>query len=84
MDLLLKYWWALAALIVAVAALFGLRAWRERRQSSFDDSLGHLNSSSDPPSPGERDSTFDTQPLVPLRAESMLVEESGSHAQAAT
>jgi pilus assembly protein FimV len=79
MDTLLKYWWVLAALIVAGAALFGLRAWRERRQSSFDDSLGHLNSSSESTLTGERESAFDTQPLIPLRAESMLVEESGSH-----
>ncbi|HEY6455075.1 MAG TPA: FimV/HubP family polar landmark protein [Steroidobacteraceae bacterium] len=79
MDVLRKYWWVLAALIVAGAALFGLRAWRERRQSSFDDSLGHLNSSADSTLPGQRESAFDTQPVVPLRAESMLVEESGSH-----
>ena len=78
-DMLLKYWWALAALVVAGAALFGLRAWRERRQSSFDDSLGHLNSSHDSTMTGERESAFDTQPLKPLRDESMLVEESGSH-----
>jgi pilus assembly protein FimV len=78
-DMVLKYWWALAALIVAGAALFGLRAWRERRQSSFDDSLGHLNSSHDSTMTGERESAFDTQPLKPLRDESMLVEESGSH-----
>ena len=74
---LAKYWWALAALIIAGAALFGLRAWRERRQSSFDDSLGNLNSSAD--ATGERESAFDTQPLRPLRDEAMLVEESGSH-----
>ncbi|HEY4338586.1 MAG TPA: FimV/HubP family polar landmark protein, partial [Steroidobacteraceae bacterium] len=79
LDILLKYWWALAALIVAGAALIGLRAWRERRQSSFDDSLGNLNSSHDSTLPGERESAFDTQPLKPLRDESMLVEESGSH-----
>ncbi|HEX3836914.1 MAG TPA: FimV/HubP family polar landmark protein [Steroidobacteraceae bacterium] len=76
-DTLAKYWWALAALIIAGAALFGVRAWRERRQSSFDDSLGNLNSSAD--STGEREATFDTQPLRPLRDEAMLVEESGSH-----
>ena len=79
MDMVLKYWWALAAVILAGAALLGLRAWRERRQSSFDDSLGHLNSSSDSTLTGEHESAFDTQPLIPLRAESMLVEESGSH-----
>jgi pilus assembly protein FimV len=79
MDMLLKYWWALAALIVAIAAWFGLRAWRERRQSSFDDSLGHLNSSPDSGRGGGRGSGFDTQPVVALRPESMVVEESGSH-----
>ncbi len=80
MDLLRQYWWALALLIVAVAGFFGLRSWRERRQSSFDDSLGNLGSHSDTMT-GEREANFDTQPLVPLRAESILVEESGSHAR---
>jgi pilus assembly protein FimV len=78
--LLLQYWWALVALIVAIAAFFGFRAWRERRQSSFDDSLGHLNAGGDTIT-GERKSHFDTQPLMPLRDQSILVEESGSHAK---
>jgi pilus assembly protein FimV len=80
MGLLRQYWWALAALIAVIAAYFGLRAWRERRQSSFDDSLGHLGSRADADT-GEHETSFDTQPLVPLRAESILVEESGSHAK---
>jgi pilus assembly protein FimV len=78
MDLLRQYWWALALLLVAVAGFFGLRAWRERRQSNFDDSLGNLGSHSDTMT-GEHEANFDTQPLVPLRAESILVEESGAH-----
>jgi pilus assembly protein FimV len=80
MGLLRQYWWALAALVAIIAAYLGLRAWRERRQSSFDDSLGHLNASTDSAT-GEHEASFDTQPLVPLRAESILVEESGSHAR---
>jgi pilus assembly protein FimV len=78
LDLLLQYWWALAAVVVAVLGFFGLRAWRERRQASFDDSLVHLNSS-DTATTGERHSGFDTQPLMPLRDQSILVEESGTH-----
>jgi pilus assembly protein FimV len=78
MDLLRQYWWALGLLVLAIAAFLGLRAWRDRRQSSFDDSLGNLGSHSDTMT-GEREANFDTQPLVPLRAESILVEESGAH-----
>ncbi len=77
-DLLRQYWWALAALVVAAAAFFGMRVLRERRQSSFDDSLSHLNANADTIT-GERESMFNTQPLMPLRDESILVEESGSH-----
>jgi pilus assembly protein FimV len=77
LSLVLQYWWALLALVLAIAAFFGLRAWRERRQSSFDDSLGHLSANAD--STGEHESNFDTQPLMPLRDQSILVEESGTH-----
>ncbi|HEY1900632.1 MAG TPA: FimV/HubP family polar landmark protein [Steroidobacteraceae bacterium] len=80
LDLLRQYWWALVALLIAAALFLGLRAWRERRQSSFDDSLGRLNAGSDTIT-GEREASFDTQPLVPLRDESILVEESGTHAK---
>ncbi len=77
-DLLRQYWWALAGLVLAGAAFFGMRVLRARRQSSFDDSLGHLNANADTIT-GERESMFNTQPLMPLRDESILVEESGSH-----
>jgi len=77
LDTVVKYWWALAGLVVLIAAFLGLRSWRERRQSSFDDSLSRLNSHADTRS--GQDATFDTQPLVPLRDESILVEESGTH-----
>ena len=79
-SLLLKFWWVLLALILAAAAFFGLRALRARRQSSFDDSLGHLNAGADTLT-GEREMNFDTQPLMPLRDQSILVEESGTHAK---
>ncbi|MGC1460373.1 MAG: FimV/HubP family polar landmark protein, partial [Steroidobacteraceae bacterium] len=80
MDLVRQWWWVLVGLVALIAAYFGLRAWRDRRQSSFDDSLGNLGSHTDTLT-GEREANFDTQPLIPLRAESMLVEESGSHAK---
>jgi pilus assembly protein FimV len=80
LDTVLQYWWALAALVIAIAAFLGFRSWRERRQSSFDDSLGRLNSHAGTAS-GPHDTAFDTQPLMPLRSESILVEESGTHAQ---
>ena len=80
LDTVLQYWWLLAALVVAIAAFLGFRSWRERRQSSFDDSLSRLNSHADTIT-GQHDATFDTQPLVSLRDESILVEESGTHAK---
>ncbi len=81
-DTLMQYWWALLAVLVAIAAFFGLRAWRERRQASFDDSLGRLNAASDGTITGERPSVFDTQPLVALREDnSIVVEESGAHSR---
>jgi len=79
LDTVLKYWWALAGLVVLIAAFLGLRSWRERRQSSFDDSLSRLNTHTDTVS--GQDASFNTQPLVPLRDESILVEESGTHAK---
>ncbi len=80
MDLLRQYWWALGLLVLALAAFFGLRAWRDRRQTSFDDSLGNLRPHTDTMT-GENEAHFDTQPLKPLRSESILVEESGTHAK---
>jgi pilus assembly protein FimV len=83
LDTLLQYWWVLAGLVVVVLAFFGLRAWRERRQSSFDDSLSHLNSRADTATTGENPSIYDTQPLKALREQSILVEESGRHSKPA-
>ena len=80
LGLVRQYWWALLALVAVIAAFFGLRALRERRQSSFDDSLGHLNAGADAIT-GEHEASFDTQPLMPLRDDSILVEESGTHAR---
>ena len=80
LSLLLHFWWVLLALILAAGAFFGLRVLRERRQSSFDDSLGHLNAGTDTIT-GEHEANFDTQPLMPLRDQSILVEESGTHAK---
>jgi len=80
MGLVRQYWWALLLLVAAVGAFLGLRAWRERRESNFDDSLGRLNAGADAVT-GERQGVFDTQPLMPLRDESILVEESGTHAK---
>lgn len=82
-DLLKDYWWAIALLAVAVAGLFGLKAWRSRRQSEFDDSLGRLAVAG----AASMDHGFaaggDTSPVRPLTAATddgaFLVEESGTH-----
>jgi pilus assembly protein FimV len=82
-DTLKDYWWALALIAVAVAAFFGLRTWRSRRQSEFDDSLGRLAVAG----ADSMDRGFagggDTSPVRPLTAATddgaFLVEETGSH-----
>ena len=74
-DKLKEFWWVGAALIVALLGLLGLRAWRAKQQSDFDDSLGRLATGSD------RDfNTGDTAPVRAIGPEpNFLVEESGTH-----
>jgi pilus assembly protein FimV len=82
-DTLKDYWWAIALLAVALAGFFGMRAWRSRRQSEFDDSLGRLAVAG----ANSMDRGFaaggDTSPVRPLTAATddgaFLVEESGTH-----
>jgi pilus assembly protein FimV len=82
-DTLKDYWWAVALLAVALAGYFGLKAWRSRRQSEFDDSLGRLAVAG----ANSMDRGFaaggDTSPVRPLTAATddgaFLVEESGTH-----
>lgn len=82
-DTLKDYWWAIGLLIVALAGFFGMRAWRSRRQSEFDDSLGRLAVAG----AASMDRGFaaggDTSPVRPLTAATddgaFLVEESGTH-----
>ena len=82
LDILKDYGWAIALLVIAVAAYFGLKAWRSRRQSEFDDSLGRLAVAG----ANSMDRGFasgDTAPVRPLTAATsdgaFLVEESGTH-----
>jgi pilus assembly protein FimV len=83
MDTLKDYWWALALVAVAIAGFLGLRAWRSRRQSEFDDSLGRLAVAG----AASMDRGFaaggETSPVRPLTAATddgaFLVEESGTH-----
>jgi pilus assembly protein FimV len=82
-DTLKDYWWALALIAVAIAGFFGMRAWRSRRQSEFDDSLGRLAVAG----AASMDRGFaaggETSPVRPLTAATddgaFLVEESGTH-----
>jgi pilus assembly protein FimV len=81
-DTLKDYWWAIALLVLALAGFLGLRAWRSRRQSEFDDSLGRLAVAG----AASMDRGFaagDTSPVRPLTAATddgaFLVEESGTH-----
>ena len=77
-DTLASYWWAALALIAAVLALLGFRAFRARQRNEFDDSLSRLQAGS--ADAFARESSGDTQPLrAPERDEAFVVEETGTH-----
>ncbi len=81
---LASYWWELALLGVALLGYLGLRAWRSRRQSELDDSLGRLAAAGATPSPYTRldSSAADTASMRPIAAakdDAFVVEESGTH-----
>jgi pilus assembly protein FimV len=80
-DTLTEYWWVGAALVVALLAFFGLRAFRSRQRNEFDDSLSRLAASSAGAAALERDFGTDTQPLRAGagRESAFVVEESGTH-----
>ena len=82
LDTVMDYWWAIALLAVAVLGFFGLRVWRSRRQSEFDDSLGRL-AVAGAASMDHGFASGDTSPVRPLTAATddgaFLVEETGSH-----
>jgi pilus assembly protein FimV len=83
-DLLKEYWWALAALVVVILALFGVKAMRSRKQNDFDDSLSRLQGAAAGAEALSRDTTGDTQPLRAAqsrgdRESAFVVEESGTH-----
>jgi pilus assembly protein FimV len=83
-DTLAHYWWAIALLIVALIGYLASRAWRSRRQSDLDDSLGRLAAAGGSPSPYTRlePSTGDTASMRPISAEqddAFVVEETGTH-----
>jgi len=86
LDTLKDYWWALAALAVAILAYVGVKTVRSRRQSDFDDSLSRLAvagadssgrgfAAAEAPAPAARA----VQPARGAPEDAFLVEESGSH-----
>jgi len=84
LDTLLRYWWAIALLVVAVLAAVGSRIWRSRRQSDLDDSLGRLAAAGGSASPYTRlePTAGDTASMRPIAADhndAFVVEESGTH-----
>jgi pilus assembly protein FimV len=83
LDTLKDFWWVIALLAVAVAGFLGLRAFRSRRQSEFDDSLGRLAVAGANAMDRGFASGGDTSPVRPLTAATddgaFLVEETGSH-----
>ncbi|HET9108909.1 MAG TPA: FimV/HubP family polar landmark protein [Steroidobacteraceae bacterium] len=81
---LASYWWEFALLGVALLGYLGLRAWRSRRQSDLDDSLGRLAAAGGAPSPYTKlePSTADTASMRTIAAaedDAFIVEESGTH-----
>jgi pilus assembly protein FimV len=83
-DTLAHYWWAIGLLVLALIGFLVSRAWRSRRQSDLDDSLGRLAAAGSAPSPYTRlePSTGDTASMRPVAAEqdnAFVVEETGTH-----
>ena len=80
-DMLKEYWWALAALVVVILGLFGVKAMRARKQNDFDDSLSRLaGAAAGADALDHRDTAGDTQPLrAQSRESAFVVEESGTH-----
>ncbi|MEP7245646.1 MAG: FimV/HubP family polar landmark protein [Gammaproteobacteria bacterium] len=81
-DTLLGYWWLVAALVLAVLAFFGFKAFRSRQRNEFDDSLSRLAAGG--ADSLSRESTGDTQPLrtgsgFGRDRDAFVVEESGTH-----
>jgi pilus assembly protein FimV len=84
-DTLTEYWWVGGALVIALLAFFGLRAFRSRQRNDFDDSLSRLAASSAGAAALDRGDSFasDTQPVRGGpglgREAAFVVEESGTH-----
>ena len=80
LDTLKDYWWVLAAVLVAILALLGLKAWRTRKESEFDDSLGRLATAGGP-SMGSEFGTRDTASMRTIAPPppNFVVEETGTH-----
>ena len=85
LDMVMEYWWALAALVLVILGYFGFKAMRSRRQSEFDDSLGRLASAGAESVSARGFATGETPPMrsgaiAAARSEdAFLVEESGTH-----
>jgi pilus assembly protein FimV len=82
LDPVRDYGWVLGLLVIAGLALYGLRAWRSRRATGFDDSLGRLAAAgaASLTREREREPKFDATPQVAsVREDNFLVEESGVH-----
>jgi pilus assembly protein FimV len=82
----MSYWWVAVALIVALLAFFGLKAFRSRQRNEFDDSLSRLAAGGADSLSREREPAGDTQPLRAASGfgrdrdrDAFVVEESGTH-----
>jgi pilus assembly protein FimV len=84
LDTAMEYWWALAGVLVLILAWLGIKSFRSRRQSEFDDSLSRLAvAGAESASRGGFATGADTpavrQSRAAAREDAFLVEESGTH-----
>ena len=84
LDTVMEYWWALAAIVAIILVWLGVKSFRSRRQTEFDDSLGRLAAAGAESATRGGFASGETSQIRPSQAarsrdDAFLVEESGTH-----